>query len=138
MPKEVSVEDAVEARLERILDDAADAVLQLSQENLDFNGTGDTGQLAGSGDVESPDKLTREVVYRAPHSLYIEFGTPPHPVSPQGVKRLEMWGKRKLGIAGLGERIAWKIRHHGTEPQPFLRPAMYEVKARLGEIIRRS
>ncbi len=137
MPKEVPVEEAVEARLERILDDVADAVLQLSQENLEAHGTTDTGFLAGSGDVESPDKLAREVIYRAPYSLYVEFGTPPHPVSRRGVERLENWGKRKLGVEGLGERIAWKIRRQGTEPQPFLRPAMEEVRARLGEIIGR-
>lgn len=125
-------------KLDAGLDDVADAILTNSQERVSVN----NGELKKSGHKES-EFLDKSVVYDAPHGPYVEFGTDPHmpPLAP-----ILKWVKRKradLGIkegdiARIAEAIRWKIFKHGTEPQPFLRPAFDEVEARAEEIIRRQ
>lgn len=73
-----------------------------------------------------------------------EFGRPPGKMPPVGP--LEVWARRK----GLGEGAAWPIAlhimNHGTEPQPYLEPAVREsvphvqrlVTAMAAEIERRA
>lgn len=129
------LEKALEAKLELILDDAADAILEISQ-NLIIQNSTDRGILHRSGDIEKPGKLERIVVYRAAHSAWIEYGTPPHPVSEKGREEITAWAKRK-GIREYAQAIIWKIRKKGTEPKPFLRPAVAEVRMRLPELMGR-
>ena len=71
--------------------------------------------------------------YDAIHSTWVEYGTPPHSVSEQGVQSIEAWVRRKLGKRNkkearkFAERIAWKIRKYGMDPHPFVRPAAEET-----------
>lgn len=90
----------------------------------------DSGFLLRSGKPpfwEGPDHLAIE--YDAPYALFIEYGTDPHPMSGH---KLVGWVRRKLGIKGdHAMKVAWaianKIRKHGTDPKPFLRPAINEI-----------
>ncbi len=55
----------------------------------------------------------------------VEFGTAPHFVS---VKELKDWARRKLGDESKAGAVADKIRRFGTNAQPFMRPALMQVK----------
>ena len=66
--------------------------------------------------------------YVAPHSGFVETGTPPHPI---GADKLVKWVARKIGKSGKeGLRIAFaianKIKKEGMDPHPFVRPAVHE------------
>lgn len=112
--------------------EAADWVLQASQIYLDeINKTTDTGELAGSGEVEHLAKGVWAVIYDAPHAKPIEYGSRPH-MPPRGV--LVNWARRKLGLSKkeaikAANRIRWKIFMKGTEAQPFLRPPLNQLVA---------
>lgn len=69
----------------------------------------------------------------APYASYIEYGTDLHPVSREGIKELTDWAHNKLSISydeaeSVAYSIANKIRHEGTDPQPFFRPAIQKVE----------
>lgn len=69
----------------------------------------------------------------APHASYIEFGTDPHTVSKEGIKELTDWARLKLDLSeeeakSAAYAIANKIRVKGTDPQPFVRPAIQRVE----------
>ena len=55
----------------------------------------------------------------------MEYGTRPYyaPVAP-----LEKWAERKGLGKGLGFAIQGKIAKYGITAQPFMRPALWEVK----------
>ncbi len=81
-----------------------------------------------------------EVVFDAPHSAAIEFGSDPHfpPVEP-----LIGWARRKLGLSEkeakkAGHAIAWKIFHHGTDPQPFFRPAIDQTRVEINQLLKKG
>lgn len=83
------------------------------------------------------DSKTIEFRYDAPHSKYVEDGTPPHPMGKDVVsKQLVGWvmrkyrGKDDKAIRNKKQalRIAWaiatNIRKDGMDPHPFVRPAI--------------
>ena len=120
-----------EALAEKVLDLITDEIFTRSQENLVEMGKIDTGFLLRSGNVIR-EKGKRKIVYSAPYSGYIEYGTLPHfpPVEP-----IFEWVKRKMGKSDKkAERIAWavanKIAQQGTKPYPFLREAVYYVRGK--------
>lgn len=65
--------------------------------------------------------LTGTVTADQKYAVFVEKGTRPHmpPVAP-----LERWARIKLGKTGVGFLIARKIAREGTEPQPFMLPAL--------------
>jgi hypothetical protein len=70
-----------------------------------------------------------ELRYDAPHSFWVEYGTPPHPVSG---KKLIAWAERKLHknqkeAKQIAYATATKIKKEGMLPHPFLRPAMEKI-----------
>ncbi len=76
------------------------------------------------------------VTVEAPYASYIEYGTDPHPVSKEGIKKLTNWAHNKLSISydeaeSVAYAIANKIRTQGTDPQPFFRPAIDAVEAKI-------
>lgn len=124
-----------QAEVEKILDvwmeDFADTIFTLSQQNLVKNKSTDSGQLLNTGNVNRAF-LSKEVVYPAPHAVWVEYGTQPHPVSKKGILALQNWAKRKLGLnEKQAKNAAWgianKIRMKGMRPKPFLRPALDEA-----------
>lgn len=99
----------------------------LSQENIINNGTTDRGALLASGNPpEWKNNNKMEFDYDAPHTDDIEYGTDPHEVS---FETIHSWVQRKLNIHGKESKsvaldIVNKIRKQGTDPQPFIRPAI--------------
>jgi len=140
----------VSAILDKKLDEITEFIYAESQINLEKNGTTDTGFLAETSNVNLKKFLDKEIVYSAPYAINIEYGSEPHPVNlktivnpnKKGKKNIQVpvlydWTRRKLGksakdAVGVSYAIAHKIKLRGTEPQPFLRPAMQSAKARYG------
>jgi hypothetical protein len=86
----------------------------------------DTSNLKNSmtHQVESNAVKIGSPVDYAPH---VELGTKPHVIEPKNAKALAF----KIG----GELIfAKKVNHPGTEPHPFLRPAVLNNNQRIMEI----
>lgn len=117
-------ETAAFKSIDEKLDVLADLIFSISQENVAK--LSDTGELLQSGYVEK-QKNKKVIGYKAAHAVYVEFGTSPH-MPP--VEVIEAWAKRR-GLATDSKelrRIAWaiakKIEQFGTDPQPFLRPAV--------------
>jgi len=120
--------------IDSVMDEITDAIFSRSQENIMKNGSGDTGQMLQSGNVNRKF-LEKEIVYSAPQSIWIEYGTDPHPVSKKGRENIQSWATRKLGVSGKeAERVSWgivkKINREGSQAQPFVRPAIQEVMLR--------
>ena len=108
--------------LDQKLDEIADQIFAESQLNIARNST-DTAELLRSGSVKR-SFLKKTISYDAPQADFIEFGTHPHmpPVEP-----LERWAIRKGFGKGKGWAIAKKIERDGTDPKPFMRPAVDSV-----------
>ncbi|MCH7759988.1 hypothetical protein IIA15_01085 [candidate division TA06 bacterium] len=90
----------------------------------------DTGALLGSADPPIWDGNTLRLIYDAPYALFVEYGTDPHPVSAEGWQAIRKWVGRKLRLKGkkadrATDSIVWKIRKLGSQPRPFLRPAIH-------------
>lgn len=122
-------------KLDAGLMDVAELILADSQDKVSV----DEGMLKKSGHIND-EYLHKEVVYDAPHSVIIEFGTSPHmpPLQP-----IEDWVRRKRSDLGVkdGEikkvarAIQMKISKYGTDPKPFLRPAYDDAQVRVDDII---
>ncbi len=127
---EERIKEIILKEADAYLDEIADFIFTESQENIVKKGAIDEGTLLKSGNINRKF-LEKEIVYSAPYAAFVEFGTEPHmpPVEP-----LEQWAKRKLGQEGIGWAIAKKIAKEGTEPKPFLRPAIDAAKAKYGGI----
>jgi phage gpG-like protein len=114
-------------RANKKMDDMADFIFSRSQENVAQ--LSDTGELLSSGHVEKQDNK-KIIGYSAAHAVFIEFGTHPHMPPVEAIKD---WVGRK-GLAqdekelnAIGWAIAMKIKAEGTDPHPFLRPALNEA-----------
>jgi hypothetical protein len=128
----------------------AQEIYEVSQKNLDetkwpittkLYGTilvkvTDTGNLKRSGEIvpATEGSNTAYVVYRAPYARDIEYGRPPGK-RVEDLNRLKGWVIRKLGVKSeeadiVVKYVARKIYKEGTEPRPFLRDALYQVKSR--------
>lgn len=112
--------------------DAADSIFFHANQYMTEEGIDDEGTLRGSGVVVPNDEGGHDVVWLAEHASWIHDGTAGHPVSEEGQEAIKAWVGRKLKPARnrgetqeqANERVAqaviWKIRHHGTDPRPFL------------------
>lgn len=82
--------------------------------------------------VEDWDKVwvgTSQVSYAAA----VEWGSAPH--APP-FKPIQEWAERH-GIKNW-RGVWWKIYHHGTQPHPFMRPAVHENKINIMELLRKA
>ena len=139
----------LEDKMNEFVQEIADFIFTRSQENLvkpmKFESTTrpkprkpsiitDTGTLLKLGRIEH-ERLNPYIVYDVPYADFIEYGTPPHmpPVAP-----LIKWARKKLKTRGNPEKIGWgiaiTIKKFGTDPHPFLRPAIEEAKQKYGNI----
>jgi len=115
--------------IDRIMDNIIDEIFYLSQVNIKRNNSIDEGTLLKTGYVNRRF-LDKQIIYPVLYADYIEYGTRPH-MPP--VDALIGWVRRKLRVDESKARsIAWSIAKHikkyGTEPKPYLRPAMYQVQ----------
>ena len=90
------------------------------------NAAVDQGELR-SNITLFPQILSGEytLVSKAAHSEALEYGTRPF-YAP--VKPLKEWAARKLGDPNIGYAIQAKIAKEGITAQPFMRPALWQVK----------
>jgi hypothetical protein len=98
-----------------------------------------------------------EIHWTTPYARVIEYGCSPHPVSEEGVRAIERWAQRKVRQnyttkAGnerkrklketeareMAEAVAWKIRLHGQEPNPWIRPAIDDATAKADKLFKRN
>jgi len=124
------ITDAVMRQItDALLDQIADEFFTKTQELIVEKGITDQGTLLKSGMIiRFP--MEKHVIYTASYAGAIEWGSRPHrpPVEP-----LIDWSERKLGVHGKDARragwaIALKIAREGTEPRPFIRPALQFLK----------
>jgi len=108
--------------------DVTDHIFQISQGELTtpkvIQGitriTSNTGYLLGSGRVQHT-KNTHTITYDAPYASDIEYGSEPHVVD---LNKLKRWARQRLGNESLAVPIQRSIAKNGTPAQPFLRPAL--------------
>jgi len=67
--------------------------------------------------------LTGTVWSGEKYGIFVELGTRPH-FPP--VEKLKPWAALKLGNENLAWAVAKKIAREGTDPQPFMQPAVEE------------
>jgi len=120
--------DVIRKRAEEIMN----FIFEKSQENLISDGSVDTGFLLRSAKPPRWEGNVLILEYDAPYAVFHEYGTAPHPVSP---KHLIGWVRRKLKVKDkkamqVAYAIAHKIKTQGTEPRPFIRPAILEASVR--------
>ena len=87
----------------------------------------DTGRLRSSIILEPVSEGYDEYILAdgVEYGAGVEYGTRPHPVSPEDLRG---WARRKFGDESIAFAVAKKIAKYGTRPQPFFRPALDEVK----------
>lgn len=120
------------------LNDIVDLIFEKSQRLVPR----DESTLAKSCVPIRYDWLEKEIWYRAFYAEYIEYGTDPRERMPP-VDAIERWVKRKGIVKGRNIRstafaIARSIQKNGTQPHPFLRPAVHEANVRRDEIMRKA
>lgn len=84
------------------------------------------------------------LIWMVEEGKYVEFGTPPHIITPKSKKALRFEAGRTERLSGKKKGktmvFAKKVRHPGTRPNPFIRTAI-STKLRniiMEEIIRAS
>ena len=116
----ISVEDlvaAIEQSIERTLEDVGDSLVEKAVRLVPV----DTGNLMKSINSTAPeeedDKYSILFRAQAPYAANVEFGTAPHVIEPKDAKALRF--KR-------GDQVVFarKVHHPGTQPQPYMRPAI--------------
>lgn len=127
-------EDVVLQEIDKLMDNFANRVFQISQEKLVNDGKIDTGTLMKTANVER-SFLRKKIVYPAKYASDVEFGRTAGTMPP--VEPLQKWARRKLGVdekkaKGLGWAIAVTIKKRGVLPSPFLQPAIEQAKAEFG------
>ena len=60
-------------------------------------------------------------IYMLDYGLHVEFGTMPHPMNPEWLRK---WCKDVLGDEDARFAVANHIRKYGTQPHPFMRPIL--------------
>jgi hypothetical protein len=80
-----------------------------------------TGRLANSIEYHMAGH-SLIVAAHAPYAAYVELGTRPHVILPRNAQALRWYGPD-------GAVFAKRVNHPGTKPEPFLRRALYTVRA---------
>ena len=132
----LKVAKKIEEGVDAGLDDLIDLIFELSQRYVPK----DESTLQKSAEPIIKGHLRKEIIYRALHARFVEYGRDPsEKMVPVDV--IERWVVRK-GIERKGKasrQAAWAIarfiQKHGTEPHPYLRPAAHEAMMRAKEFI---
>lgn len=77
-----------------------------------------SGRLKNSLDTRKIDDSTWAIVSPVKYSSAVEFGTEPRVITPDDAEALYWPG---------AEHPVKKVQHPGTEPQPFMRPALQHM-----------
>jgi hypothetical protein len=79
-----------------------------------------TSRLRDSLRAEVHDKVLRVGSLDCNYATYVEMGTSPHVIVPRN--------KKALYWPGADHPVA-RVNHPGTQPQPYLRPALYQRRS---------
>lgn len=100
-------------------------------EQIERNGTTFKGHLKNS--VKVGFKGNKLIIKTIGYGRDIEYGKVPGTrISPEELKE---WCRIKLGDESLAGAVAQKIYEEGTEPQPFIRPVIFN---NLKEIVEKN
>lgn len=118
--------------------EVVDEIMVEAQNNLLENESVVTGQLLGSKYVKKLGECDYEFGFDCPYAGFVEYGTAPRQKMPP-VEKLTQWAKIKFGLAyHEARKVAWRvakwIKEHGTQPHPFVRPAIYKVISKYRDI----
>lgn len=119
----ISISDKDRSRIEKEVERKVSLSLL---RNIKREAPVDTGRLRSSYEYfEEGDNIG--VRSDAPHASIMEYGSVPFtpPLAP-----LKEWGSRVFGDPKVGAAVWGKIRKEGVSPQPHVRPAIDELKAR--------
>ncbi len=87
-----------------------------------------TGRLRDSIILRRAGEAEYVVEATAPYAGYVEYGSRPHTIEPRRA--------RALRIAAEGEVVfARRVRHPGSAPRPFWRPALERVEAEARRVL---
>lgn len=110
-------------KLSKVLFFSMNKIVNLSKEKAPSN----TSQLQRSIHLypRAPDRNHYEVRAGVGYAAPVEFGSTAHypPIGP-----LKDWAKRVLHEEQAAYAVQKKIAREGTDPQPYFRPALREVK----------
>lgn len=110
-----SVAEALESGLEGLLRGFAERVVEAARSKAPKR----SGYLASQ--ISSVVEGDSAAIYaKAPYSAYVEFGTRPHLILPKRAKALRFEVDGEVVFAR-------RVQHPGTQPQPYLFPAVYEA-----------
>ncbi|MBU2249076.1 MAG: hypothetical protein KKD77_20180 [Gammaproteobacteria bacterium] len=98
----------------------------------------DKGLLRRRIELDKKGDLHYELWSHVPYSAHVEYGTSPHIIRPVNAQALRFeTGKAVSGFGrtwargGGGVVYAKKVKHPGTSPQPFMRPALEIAKSKI-------
>ncbi len=105
------------------LEKALPEIARRIQNELTLAAPVDAGRLRNSIKVKAEGNSL--VIWMVGYGKFVEFGTPPHVITPENKKALKfevgrierLKGKKK----GKKEVIVKKVKHPGTRPNPFIR-----------------
>lgn len=128
-----SIEEKLRLETDHVLDEMADFILADSQQRIKNNKSIDTGFMAKTANI-TRQFLRKEITYPAPYSAHVEFGTTPHmpPIEPIKKYLMRKTGMNEKEATNAAWAVAKKIAKEGTEPKPFLRPALNAAIAKFG------
>ena len=106
--------------MDAALDDTADAMSLEAQRIVPV----DTGRLRGSINVKR-EYLSKVIGTNVEYATDVEYGSGPHEIVAKNKKVL---ANKKKGII-FGRRV----KHPGSQPRPYLRPAFENNKKRVSE-----
>lgn len=113
--------DALDAellpRMDRMVDDIADDAARYAPY--------DTGLLESHIDARRVDDTLWRVHSHAPYTLWVEYPTRAHEIKARRPGGFLVWTDPISGAKFAAKRV-W---HPGTTAQPFLRPALFQVRA---------
>jgi len=105
----------MESEIKELLELALPRIANRLRNELVLKCPVDTGILRNSIKVKPSEEGL--IIWMAEYGKWIEFGTPPHIISPKNKKAL------KFKVGGK-EVIVKKVKHPGTRPNPFVRTAI--------------
>lgn len=118
----------VEASTEQTLDEGADDLRERIEDNAPRSPEGayrddEYRRLSDSVEVHQAGPLEYHVVVDHEASRHVEYGTSPHYIRARGTPNEYL--HFKIGNRWVKVR---EVRHPGTDPQPYVRPAVEELR----------
>lgn len=124
---------------EAVSNTAEDLHVEMERQILKYDAR-DTGELLNSITHDSVGKYRYAVGPTAEHAPYVEYGTPRHDITPEGIteeqvkkmsfRQLEASPIKPLTFVVDGELVkTYHVDHPGTDPQPFFGDAVSRARA---------